>query len=191
MGLSRSPTAPSMRGLPSRQGVTLLVLSVDVDVNEIARLGVDFPWVKPAGCPRCGQPLWWHGFVPAYFSCLAEAILLRRLRCPFCRTVHRLRPAGYWRRFRSPLTEIFQSVSSRQDSGRWRHDPPRPRQRQWWRRLKRMAEAVFGLTAGSAVTAFESLLGRGFIPVSLSFDCDNSGPSPPPYRSVSLSPLRS
>lgn len=168
-----------------------MVLSVAADVNEIARLGINFPWVKPAGCPRCGQSLWWHGFVPAYFSCLAEAVLLRRLRCPCCRSVHRLKPAGYWRRFRSSITLITQTISHRSDSGRWRRDQPRPRQRQWWRRLQRMAEAVLGLAAGSAVMAFESLLHRAFIPVSLSFKRDNSGAGPPPYRSVSLPPLRS
>ncbi|MGE4345657.1 MAG: hypothetical protein AB7F20_15525 [Geoalkalibacter sp.] len=44
-----------------------------------------------------------------------------------------------------------------------------------------MAEAVVGLAAGSAVAGFESLLRQDFIPVSLSFKRDNSGPSPPPY----------
>ncbi len=41
------PAAPSMQGLQSRQGVALLVISVAADVNEIARLGKDFPWIKP------------------------------------------------------------------------------------------------------------------------------------------------
>lgn len=163
-----------------------MVLSVAVDVNEIARLGKDFPWVKPSGCPRCGQPLWWHGFVLAYFSCLAEAVLLRRLRCSCCWAVHRLKPAGYWRRFRSPLTDILQSVSRRHHSGRWCRDLLRPRQRQWWRRLAGMVAAVLGRATGSAVTAFEILLGQGFLPVSLSFKRDNSSTGPPPYRSVSL-----
>lgn len=189
MGLKWSSTAPSMQGLASRQGVALLVLSVEVDVNEIARLGKDFPWVKPSGCPHCGQPLWWHGFVPAYFSCLAEPVFLRRLRCCCCRAVHRLRPAGYWRRFRSSITDISESISHRSDSGRWRADHPRPRQRQWWRRLQRIASAVLGLVSGSSVAAFEALLLRGFLPVSSSFDCDNSGAGPPPYRSVSLPEL--
>lgn len=186
MGLTRSPIAPSMQGLPSRQGVALLVLSVAVDVNEIARLGKDFPWVKPSGCPCCGQPLWWHGFVLAYFSCLLEPVWLRRLRCPCCHRVHRLKPAGYWRRFRSSITEVIQSISHRSASGRWCHILPRGRQRQWWRRLQRMAGAVLGLFRDPTIEAFRELLGRNFIPVSLSFKCDNSGVDPPPYRSVSL-----
>jgi hypothetical protein len=185
-GALGSSTAPSMQGLASQQGVALLVLSVVADVNEIARLGKDFPWEKPSGCPRCGQPLWWHGFVSAYFSCLAEAVFLRRLRCSCCHSVHRLKPAGYWRRFRSSLTDIFDSVSHRSDSGRWRTDQPRDRQRQWWRRLRRMTTAVLGLMSSASVAAFEALLTRDFIPVSISFDCDNSGAGPPPYRSVSL-----
>lgn len=162
-----------MQGLPSRQGVTLLVLSVAADVNEIARLGKDFPWVKPCGCPCCGQPLWWHGFVPAYFSCLLEPVLLRRLRCSCCRAVHRLKPVGYWRRFRSTITEITQSISHRSDAGHWRRGVPRARQRQWWRRLRRMTGVVLGLFCGSAVAAFEELLDRGHVPASRSFERDN------------------
>jgi len=180
-----------MQGLASRQGVALLILSVEVDVNEIARLGKDFPWVKPSGCPCCGQPLWWHGFVPAYFSCFLEPVLLRRLRCSCCQSVHRLKPAGYWRRFRSSITEIAQSIFHRSESGRWCRALPRTRQRQWWRRLQRMAGAVLGLSFGPVFEAFGELLGHGFLPVSLSFNRDNSGAGPPPYRSVSLPPLRS
>ena len=179
-----------MQGLASRQGVALLVLSVAVDVNEIARLGRDFPWVKPSGCPCCGQPLWWHGFVLAYFSCLPVAVFLRRLRCSCCRAIHRLKPVGYWRRFRSPITEISHSISHRCDAKRWHHAQPRSRQRQWWRRLQRMTGVVLGLFCGSVSGAFEQLLAYGVIPVSTSFDRDNSGPGPPPYRSVSLPPLR-
>lgn len=186
MGLTRSSIAPSEQGLASRQGVALLVLSVEVDVNEIARLGKYFPWVKPCGCPCCGQPLWWHGFVLAYFSCFLEPVLLRRLRCSCCRAVHRLKPAGYWRRFRSSITEISRSISHRSASGRWCRVLPRSRQRQWWRRLQRMTGAVLGLFCGSALAGVKALVRRGLIPVSLSFQCDNSGAGPPPYLSVSL-----
>lgn len=185
MGLSRSPIAPSEQGLASRQGVSLLVLSVAVDVNEIARLGKDFPWVKPTGCPRCGQPLWWHGFVSAYFSCLPDAVFLRRLRCPCCGSVHRLKPPDYWRRFRSSLTDIFQSLYHRSASGHWRLDVPRSRQRQWWRRMQRMTLAVLGQCSDFS-GAFRTLVEQGFIPVSSSFERDNSRAGPPPYRSVSL-----
>lgn len=187
MGLLRSPIAPSMQGSTSRQGVTLLVLLVTADVNEIARLGKDFPWPKPSCCPRCSQSLWWHGFVPAYFAPLAEAVFIRRLRCSCCRAVHRLKPAGYWHRFRSSVADVFQSIIHRSEGGRWRLDLPRPRQRQWWRRLQRMSVAVLGLAfIGSAVEAFWALIELGFIPVSSSFYCGNQSTGPPPYRSVSL-----
>ncbi len=187
MSLLRRPTAPSMQGLTSRQGVTLLVLLVAADVNEIALLGKHFPWPKPSCCPRCGQPLWWHGFVPAYFAPLAKAVFIRRLRCSCCRAVHRLKPAGYWHRFRSSIADIFQSILHRSEDGRWRLDLPRPRQRQWWRRLQRMSVVMLGLAfVGSAVEAFQSLVKLGFIPVSSSFYRDNPDTGPPTYRTVSL-----
>jgi|JTFP01.1.fsa_nt_gb hypothetical protein len=191
MELTKNSIAPSVQGLPSRQGVALLVLFVAADVNEIAHLGKDFPWVKPSCCPCCGQPLWWHGFVLAYFSCLLEPVWLRRLRCSCCHRVHRLKPADYWRRFRSSITEITQSISHRSTSVRWCRALPRCRQRQWWRRLQRMTRAVLGLFSASGLMAFEELRNRGHVPVSLSFESDNSGAGPPPYRSVSLPPLRS
>jgi hypothetical protein len=164
-----------------------LILFVAADVNEVARLGKDFPWVKPSGCPRCRQPLWWHGFVPAYFSCLTEAVFLRRLRCSCCRAVHRLKPQGYWPRFRSSLSDISASIHQRTTAGRWRRDQPSERQRQWWRRLRRMTAAILGIGfAGDGAAAFSTLVSRGWIPVSTSFQCGNPGTGPPPYRSVSL-----
>jgi len=164
-----------------------LVLLVAADVNEIARLGKDFPWLKPACCPRCQQPLWWHGFVLAYFAPLAKAIFLRRLRCSCCKAVHRLKPQGYWNRFRSAVADIQRCIEHRAAFGRWQREQPRDRQRQWWRRLHKMAAAVLGLAfAGCAISLFLALLKRGFVPVSSSFYHDNYGTGPPPYRSVPL-----
>lgn len=187
MGLGKAPPPPPCRDQTSPQELLLLVLPVTADVNEIARLGKDFPWAKPDGCPRCSQPLWWHGFVLAYFAPLVEAVFLRRLRCSCCGAVHRLKPQGYWRRFRSCVCEIQRCLEHRTESGRWQTEPPRGRQRQWWRRLHRMAVAVLGLAfVGCAMEAFRALVARGFVPVSTSFHCDNRGTGPPPYRSVSL-----
>jgi hypothetical protein len=164
-----------------------LVLPVAADVNEIARLGREFPWVKPSSCPRCQQPLWWHGFVLAYFTPLVEGVFLRRLRCPCCKAIHRLKPVGYWKRFRSSVSEIQRCIEHRSSSGRWLVVVPRYRQRQWWRRLRRLAVAMLGLTsAGCAMKSFRALAERGFVPVSTSFYRDNWATGPPPYRGVPL-----
>ena len=162
-----------------------MVLSVVADVNEIAYLGKDFPWVKPSCCPCCGQPLWWHGFVLAYFSCLAEAVFLLRLRFSCCHRVHRLKPSGYWPWFRCAIADILASVSLRQDSGHWRREVW-DRQRQWWQRLWRMTTAILGVFCVPASTAFEVLLRTKGFPVSRSFKRDHSGAGPPLYSSVSL-----
>lgn len=85
--LQRSIT-PSNQDL-SHPARSSLVLFVSIQVKEIARLGRLFPWQKPACCPDCQGPLWWHDFVLAYFSCLSEAVYLRRLRCSCCASVHK------------------------------------------------------------------------------------------------------
>lgn len=149
------------------QGVYPLVLSVPFSVKEIARLGLDFPWQKPECCPHCRSGLWWHGFVVAYFSCQPDPLYLRRLFCPCCKAVHRLKPSGFYRRFRSTAQEIRDSITHRFVKGRWRPDLPRERQRGWWRRLGRMSVLMLGVSfSGSPPQAFSLLEEQNIIPVT-------------------------
>lgn len=143
-----------------------MVLPVEIDVNSLARLGRNFPWEKPPSCPCCQGTLWWHGFVPAYLGGLLVAVFLRRLYCPYCKSVHRLRPVDHWRRFQSAIPTIRESIAHREQHGRWRPDLPRPRQRQWWRRLGWMIEAVPGLSfSGSRLEGFDAVIDRRQVPV--------------------------
>ena len=103
----------------------------------------------------------------AYFACWPDPIYLRRLRCPGCGAVHRLKPAGYFPRFRSSICEIQKVIEHRCRRGRWRPDLPRARQRQWWRRLGRLIPLVLGISfAGSFLTAFIQLMEQNIIPVT-------------------------
>lgn len=163
--------APSRQGPNSRQGVGFLVLCVMIDVKALARQGRNYPWQKPPCCPCCAGPLWWHGFVPAYLAGLFVAVFLRRLYCPFCKSVHRLRPTDHWRRFQSAIPAIRESIAHRAQHGRWRTDLPRPRQRQWWRRLGWMIKAVLGLSfSGSLLDGFDAMVGRVLVPVGSVID---------------------
>jgi hypothetical protein len=149
-----------------------LIIPVDIDVNQLAILGKKYLWQKPSACPRCGGHLWWHGFVLAYPACLAEAVFFRRLLCPHCRSVHRLRPKSYWRRFQSSVATIEQVIAHRQNNGRWSPDLPRPRQRQWWRRLKKKSLLCLGLSfVGSLFDSFLTMIEAGAIPVNSVMEC--------------------
>jgi hypothetical protein len=151
-----------------------LVIPVDIDVNQLVVLGKKFSWTKPSTCPKCGGHLWWHGFVLAYLACFAEALFFRRLYCPHCCSVHRLRPKSHWRRFQSSIDTIEQTIAHRQNNSRWRSDLPRARQRQWWRRLKKKSLVCLGLSlAGSLFDSFQTLLAAGIIPVSSLIRCDD------------------
>lgn len=152
-----------------------MVIPVVVDVNQVAALGKKFPWKKPSACPKCGGSLWWHGFVLAYLACLVEAVFFRRLFCPLCRSVHRLRPNSHWRRFQSSIATIEETITHRQAHSTWRPDLPRPRQRQWWRRLMRKSLLCLTLSfVGSRHEAFLALIEAGAIPVSSVMQCDDS-----------------
>jgi len=174
VSLHKRPTTPSIQVFTLPVGVIYLVLFVDLDVNKLAWLGKKYPWEKPSCCPNCRSFLWWHGYVLAYFSNIDVPLFIRRLFCPFCRSVHRLRPSGYWPRFRSPVKEIKRSIIHRHNSGSWCKDLPRPRQRQWWRRLKKTWMGILGLSfSGDPPQAFEKLLQRKIIPVSAATKSEN------------------
>lgn len=167
MDLRRDPPTPPSRIKAILKGVYPLVLFVSIQVKDIARLGRLFPWPKPAACPRCHGKLWWHGFVVAYFSCCREAVYLRRLRCSCCGAVHRLRPSGYFRRFRSSIAEITRSMSWRSTQRKWCPDLPRSRQRQWWRSLLRNLWLLLGRSfSSSPIKGFHLLFKDNIIPVS-------------------------
>ena len=151
-----------------------MVLAYEVDIKDLVRLQRDYPWEKPPYCPGCRAGLWWHGFVPAYFSTSHDAVLLRRLRCPACGAVHRLRPHTHWRRFQTPIQTIREVIAHRVNTHRWRADVSRAGQRQWWRRLGRLAKTVLGVSfADGLLAGFDALLTRGFLPVSRSIQRAN------------------
>jgi hypothetical protein len=167
VSLGKDPPSPPSRIKPILKGVIPLVLFVPVHVKEIERLGRLFPWKKPGNCPHCAGKLWWHGFVLSYFSCCREAVQLRRLRCSCCGAVHRLRPADYFSRFRSSISEITDAITHRCRFLKWRPDQPRPRQRQWWRSLSRLLLMVLGRSYnGSAGEGFHMLIRHNIIPVT-------------------------
>lgn len=189
-GPQQRSTTPSVQENNLPEGVNQLVLFVQASVKEIARLGKNYPWPKPLFCPCCGGVLWWHGFVAAYFSCFPHCLYLRRLYCPHCRSVHRLRPAGFWKRYRSSIEEIRSAVMWRAEKKRWRPDLPRSRQRIWWRRLRRMIRMLFGFWfTGSISAGFDLLAGQGIIPVTTAKLHENRVTLQPPYRVVALPSL--
>jgi len=149
-----------------------LVIVAEIDVNQLAALGKEFPWEKPCACPACDGGLWWHGFVLAYLACFDQPLYFRRLLCPKCGAVHRLRPDSHWPRFQSSIDTIIQVIAYRQRSGHWCSNTLRPRQRQWWRRLRKKALACLGLASAAALfAAFLALLTAGAIPVSSVMQC--------------------
>ena len=185
--LSQRLSPPSIQETAFLKGVTQLVLFVCASVKEIARLGRKYPWVKPAACPRCGGHLWWHGFVEAWFSSYNHCLYLRRLFCPQCRSVHRLKPSGYWKHYRSSVKEIRSSIKHRQDTRCWRPDLPRSRQRQWRRRLCRMMHLFLGLSfKGTLLEGFDQLVDDNIIPVNEATEHTNRLIRHTPYRIVAL-----
>jgi len=123
---------------------TLLLLQVDVCVKDVFEQGKLFPWPRPPDCPRCHGRIWGHGYVTAFFDGFAQAVFLRRYRCPDCRLILRLRPRGYWPRFQASIQTIVESLTDRLIHYRWPPLLSRQRQGHWLRFLIRKVRYHLG-----------------------------------------------
>jgi len=145
-----------------------MVIFFSVILKELFLLGRDYPFPRPAGCPRCnGIRLWGHGFVTAYFDGYDQPFSLKRYRCPACRCVLRLRPEGYFKRFQAPIPTIRKAMSLKSRGGKWVAGIGRSRQRHWFRSLLKSIRAYLTDTWREGIVAgFDYLLELGQIPVS-------------------------
>jgi hypothetical protein len=150
-----------------------MILPVVAILKEICEKGREYLWPKPRVCPCCkAGRLWGHGFVSAYFDGVEEGVYVRRYRCPHCGCVIRLKPAGFFKRFRSSIETIRSSVRRRADKTRSPTVVSRTREAHWLKALKRKAKAYLGDSfGGDLAEAFDGLWGMGKIPVSRSMQC--------------------
>jgi hypothetical protein len=141
----------------------------DINLDELRRLGRDFPWPIPERCLCCGGRLWKHDFVTYFlFPYFDQPFSGRRLRCPDCRTTFRCRPKGYLPRFFYPLKLIKESLFRKSSQL-----SPAPvgleTQRSWLKRLKYQIRAHLGLPKlKDRFAGFLKLLEKRIVPVSRS-----------------------
>jgi len=106
--------------------------------------------------------------VAAFFDGYAQAVFLRRYRCPDCHLILRLRPKGYWPRFQASIQTILESLTDRLTHHRWPFLVSRQRQGHWLRSLIRKVR--FHLEVAWEGDLMEGLRilweDRGIVPVS-------------------------
>jgi hypothetical protein len=146
-----------------------MILSIRLDLKQIERQGRGYPWRRPARCRCGGNRLWGHGFVQMIFDGFAQALQMRRYRCPVCGCIIRLRPEGYFPRHQSAVQRIRGALAERIAGGRWPADSGAPgaaRGRHWLRALKKNALAILGVPGlADLCGAFDRLIGLGRVPV--------------------------
>lgn len=111
-----------------------MIFQSKITVSELSKNGKNHKWDKYYCC-KCNRFIWGHGFVGRYFSSFAEAIYLKRYRCPGCRVVVTARPEGHWPFIRSSIFAIYQALFSRIGAGAWPAGFPRQRGGHWIRRF--------------------------------------------------------
>lgn len=147
-----------------------MIIKCDVSIKEILEKGKDFSWIKPAVCPCCGDVvLWGHGFVLCYFSCISVGIYLKRYQCTGCKSIIKLKPSGFFKKFRTSVKVIKKSLINRIKKKKIINSIFRSRQDYWLRNLKKNVRAVLGEEwKHRLIKGFDKLIAEGFVPVSRS-----------------------
>lgn len=146
----------------------MMIAFVSVVLKEILELGRDYKWKRPATCPRCNHyKVWSHGYVPRLFDGFDTVLLLKCYRCPNCGCVITLRPDTHFPRIQASVETIRSSLQRRIETGRWPPDLSRPRQRHWFRNLKRrIAARLTNTWTQGIIAAFDHFVAGGQVPVS-------------------------
>lgn len=113
-------------------------------------------YIANANCG--GMGLFWPIFPSLTKRFIFAVFVVPGLCCSRCGAVHRMRPRGYFPRFRSSINEILSSIKQRSHKKRWRPDLPRGRQHHWRRSLWGMIRLMLGMSfSGSGLEGFWQL----------------------------------
>ncbi len=148
-----------------------MIIECAVPIKEILKYNKKFKWKKPSVCPCCGDSvLWGHGTVLCFFTHIASGLYLKRYRCNSCKSVIKLKPAGFFKGFQTPVMTIKQCIRDRLGKRKSTTEVPRQNQDYWLRNLNINIRAIFGEEFKTKlIDGFEQLLKLGGIPVSCSF----------------------
>ena len=147
-----------------------MIIKVKADIKQIFKLGKKYKWQKPAKCHHCKEStIWGHGFVLSFFDGFGQGLYLKRYRCPYCHTVFKLKPQGYFNRFQADIKLIFSSIMNRVCRIRYLPQLSWSRQHFWFTALKRNILAHLSNSWGKGILAgFFELIRMGKIPVTSS-----------------------
>jgi DNA-directed RNA polymerase subunit RPC12/RpoP len=147
-----------------------MILNVKADIKQIFKQGKKFKWQRPVKCKHCGEPrLWGHGFVLSFFDDFGQGLYLKRYRCPYCHTVFKLKPSGYFKRFQADIKTIFASVLVRIYNSRYLSRLSWSRQHFWFTALKCNVTAYLSNTWNQGLAAgFMELIKMNKLPVTSS-----------------------
>jgi hypothetical protein len=153
--------------------VAPLILYLSVNLTEIQRDEKGYCWPRPRQCLRCkGNRIWGHGYVGRFFDGVADALWMKRWRCPDCRTVYTMRPSTHWRGFWADRETILSSLRAKEYESRWLEHLCRERQQYWWqgftiqRRFEGPAMSLASLFNHHIIAATHSLTHREIQPIS-------------------------
>lgn len=110
-----------------------MIFFVNIDLNKLNTKGKKFKWKRPT-C-KCGSSPHGHGFVSRFFISYKNCLVMKRWRCPKCKTVITARPLNYWKYYQESITNIYASLKFRVENYKWPPWVTRQRGGHWLNKL--------------------------------------------------------
>ena len=137
------------------------MIYLSVDLHQLLSQGKAYPWPRPARCPSCGGiRLWSHGYVRRNFDGFDSSLWIKRFRCPDCRSVHTMRPAGYGAFIQASRLIVFLSLLIKILFGQWLPEVCSRRQRYWFSTFKRQICCRHNVDYADPGAMFHALISR-------------------------------
>lgn len=129
-----------------------MIITMPIDLAQLILLGSSFPW-PTLDCPRCHRPrMWGHGYVGRIFEGVRLTVFVKRYRCPGCGSIVTMRPEGYWPRYQSAISAIYETLLYRVRHFTWPPWTTRQRAGHWLRKLLTKAKSDLLMKASVSAT---------------------------------------
>lgn len=115
-----------------------MILFINDFLFNFEQQGKDYKWQRPEECSKChSKKLYGHGYVSRYFNQIKNFLFFKRWRCQSCGAVITCRPAAYWQRYQTPISDIFSALQIRFKTLKWPPWITRQRGGHWMRSLNK------------------------------------------------------
>ena len=118
-----------------------MIITVNISTLELSKQKKSFVWLKPLTCPNCSScSIWGHGFV------FTNGLFFKRYRCNDCLSVITLKPADFWKHYKTSVEDIYIEIRHRLSFHNATCHRAATRSQHWLSKFTKFIIMLYGMT---------------------------------------------